>query len=169
MPRRPVHGRFLLEEILNRDTGKVLKRLRGERTIGKVNIPSDFILPNYSGYGLGNVPATILRHFGITDISTPPLSEDIVGSGLKGARKIVILLVDALGYLDLAGQMAGDRRLHGFRKLAEGGRFTPITSIFPSTTAAAVSTFHTGLPPIRHGITGYRMYMPERGFIANMI
>jgi hypothetical protein len=88
---------------------------------------------------------------------------------LEGCKKIVVLLVDALGYLDLAGQMAGDSRLQGFRQLADRGRFTPITSIFPSTTAAAVSTFHTGLPPVQHGITGYRMYMPEHGFIANMI
>ena len=154
---------------MNKATEKILRRLKCQSTVGKMSLPSNSIFPNYSGYGLANVPATILRHFGITDLSTSPLAEDVLGSEFKGSKKVVVLLVDALGYLDLANQMAKDRRLHGFRQLAEGGRFTPITSIFPSTTAAAISTFHTGLPPIQHGITGYRMYMPDRGLIANMI
>ena len=60
-------------------------------------------------------------------------------------------------------------RVPGFQVLAERGRFAPLTSVFPSTTAAALSSFHTGLPPAGHGIAGYRMYMPDRGYVANMI
>ncbi|MGH9003962.1 MAG: alkaline phosphatase family protein, partial [Acidimicrobiia bacterium] len=36
----------------------------------------------------------------------------------------------------------------------EGG---PITTVVPSTTAAALTSIATGVPPARHGIMGYRM------------
>ncbi|MDP6779316.1 MAG: alkaline phosphatase family protein, partial [Candidatus Latescibacteria bacterium] len=82
--------------------------------------------------------------------------------------KLVILLVDALGYLAVEEQMARDPRL-GLSALAEKGIFSPLTSVFPSTTAVALTTLHTGLDPVSHGITGYRMYLPDREIVANMI
>ena len=44
-----------------------------------------------------------------------------------------------------------------------------MTSVFPSTTAVCTSSLHTGLPPVGHAITGYRMFIKERGLIGNMI
>jgi hypothetical protein len=79
-----------------------------------------------------------------------------------------VLLIDALGYLHLKAQMAADRSLV-FHELARKGRLAPITSVFPSTTAVAITSLHTALPPAQHGITGYRMYLPERDLLANMI
>jgi len=154
---------------LHRRIETALKALRSTRSLCGQDLPSDFVMPDYSGRSLANVPATVLRHFGISDVSTPALAPELVGKELQGARKLVILLVDALGFQDLSRQMEEDKQLFGFPQMAERGRFTPITSVFPSTTAAAVSTFHTGVAPAEHGITGYRMYMQEYGFIANMI
>ena len=153
---------------MSRIARQVLKRLLGVRTLAGEVLPEGFVLPAYDGYSLANVPATVLDHFGISGVPTPPLAPEAVGGQLKGARKLVVLLVDALGYLAVAAQMAEDRSL-GLNDLARKGRFVPLTSAFPSTTAVTLSTLHTGLPPVGHGITGYRMYLPERGMVANMI
>jgi len=153
---------------MNRRAQQVLKRLRMARTLAGESLPDNMVLPSYDGYGLANVSPTILSHFGIPAVSTPVLAPEMLGEGLKGVQKVVVLLIDALGYLALQDQMRQDRSL-GFHALARMGQFGPLTSIFPSTTAACLSTLHTGLAPVGHGISGYRMYFPDRGFIANMI
>ena len=40
-----------------------------------------------------------------------------------------------------------------------------MTSVFPSTTASAITTFGTGLAPIEHGVTGWHMFLREIGCI----
>ncbi|QNG20284.1 alkaline phosphatase family protein [Rhodococcus triatomae] len=68
--------------------------------------------------------------------------------------RYVVLLVDGLGWnllhrnLDHAPFLAG----------AEGG---PIRAGFPTTTATSITTLGTGTPAGRHGVTGYRSWVPE--------
>ncbi|MDE2888919.1 MAG: alkaline phosphatase family protein [Gemmatimonadota bacterium] len=147
---------------------RILTRLRRPASVGNVNLPDEFVWPAYDGYSLPNVAPTVLRHFRIGGIRSPWLAEEVVGGELVGAEKLVVTLVDALGYLTLTRAMDSGT-VPGFHALAERGRFVPLTSVFPSTTAAALSSFHTGLPPAGHGVAGYRMYMPDRGYVANMI
>ena len=146
---------------------RVEKRLRARTRLGEIELPSNFVLPSYDGGGLANISPTILKHFGVS-IPTPGLSEEAVGSSLGGSKRVVVILLDACGYLLLKRILDAEPN-HPIRALVKRGRLTPLTSVFPSTTAVALSTLHTGLPPIRHGITGYRMYMPDRGVLANMI
>ena len=153
---------------MTREQEKILARLRGPRVLAGQRIPDEFVLPNTDGYGLANVAATVLTHFGVSSLPTAPLAEEAIGESLEGSGKLVVLLVDALGYLALTEQMAADPGLP-LNALARRGRFTPLTSVFPSTTAVALATLHTGLPPVTHGITGYRMYLPDRRIVANMI
>ncbi|MCL7455405.1 MAG: alkaline phosphatase family protein, partial [Anaerolineae bacterium] len=56
-----------------------------------------------------------------------------------------------------------------FRRLAQAGTLVPLTSIFPSTTAAALVSLRTGWPPARHGWLAYFMYLRELGVAANAI
>lgn len=147
---------------------RILRRLRQPARIGDAALPDEFVWPAYDGYSLANVAPTVLRHFGVGGIRSPGLAEAVVGGELAGAEKLVVTLVDALGYLTLT-QAMDSGTVPGFHALAERGRFVPLTSVFPSTTAAALSSFHTGLPPAGHGVAGYRMYMPDRGYVANMI
>jgi hypothetical protein len=46
---------------------------------------------------------------------------------------------------------------------------SPLTSISPSTTAAALSTFWTGRTPASHGVLGYEVWLKELGILSNMI
>ena len=153
---------------MNPVANDVLKRLRRPGRLGETPWPAEFIWPAYDGYSVANVAPTVLRHFGIGGVSSPGLADEVVGRELAGARKLVITLVDALGYLTLT-DVLNSGPVPGFSTMAERGRIVPITSVFPSTTAVALSSFHTGLPPAGHGVAGYRMYMPDKGYVANMI
>ncbi len=146
---------------------RVERKLRRACRIGDIELPGDFVLPSYDGYGLANVSPTVLKHFG-AKIETPGLADEVVGKHLNGVKKVVVVLLDACGYL-LLKRIVDQEPDHPIRSLLRSGRLTPLTSVFPSTTAVALSTLHTGLPPISHGITGYRMYLPDRGVLANMI
>jgi predicted AlkP superfamily pyrophosphatase or phosphodiesterase len=65
---------------------------------------------------------------------------------------VVVLLVDGLGWNQLQSHSALMPTLSGF----SGGY---ITTIAPSTTATALTSFVTGLSPGEHGLIGYRIDM----------
>jgi hypothetical protein len=112
--------------------------------------------PDYGGGSLVNLVASIVeacggprRHRALKALS---------GEQLAAARNIVLVLVDGLGdnYLVRAG--AGGE-LARRRKAA-------ITSVFPSTTASAITTTYTGCTPLEHGLTGWYTYFAEAGYVA---
>lgn len=70
------------------------------------------------------------------------------------ARVLVFLLVDGLGDRFL--------RRFGAGSLLLEHRRGSLTSVFPSTTASAVTTVLTGLPPLSHGLTGW--FVQDRRF-----
>jgi hypothetical protein len=45
----------------------------------------------------------------------------------------------------------------------------PITSVFPSTTTAALTSLSTGCAPATHGIVGHRQYFPRWGLVADIL
>jgi hypothetical protein len=67
----------------------------------------------------------------------------------------VLLVLDGLGWEQLRARAAIAPTLAG----AAG---TAITSVVPSTTAAALTSLTTGLPPAVHGIVGYRLAVEDR-------
>ena len=74
---------------------------------------------------------------------------------VRGAGQVVLLVLDGLGWEQLAERAALAPVLSGM----QGG---PITSVAPTTTATALSSITTGLPPAQHGVVGYRMRVAER-------
>ena len=68
---------------------------------------------------------------------------------LEGSAGVILVILDGLGDLQLDQRSALAPNLHR-------GRLAPITSVAPSTTAAALSSLTTGVPPGTHGIVGYR-------------
>jgi hypothetical protein len=70
-------------------------------------------------------------------------------------------VIDGLGYDYLAGAGADgalQRRLKA-----------RLTSVFPSTTATAVTTFLTGVGPQQHALTGWNMWLRELGCLATTL
>jgi hypothetical protein len=74
------------------------------------------------------------------------------------ATNVVLLIVDGLGDGFLARRGAGG-------ELARRRRGT-MTSVFPSTTASAITTSYTGYTPLEHGLTGWFTYFGEAGCVA---
>ena len=113
-----------------------------------------FTLPDYHGGGLVNLMSSLATALG-GDSAYAPLSA-LPPHLLADARHVVLLVIDGLGHDFLIGRDSALRRhLH-----------SPLTSVFPSTTASAIPTFLTGLAPQQHGLTGWHMYFREIGAIA---
>ncbi|MGR2751808.1 alkaline phosphatase family protein [Agromyces arachidis] len=74
---------------------------------------------------------------------------------LPAASSAVVVLIDGLGAANLAARSGHARTLAG--RMA---RRDVIRTVFPSTTAAAIASFATGLMPGAHGLMGYRV--PDR-------
>ncbi len=131
-------------------------------------LDGDLTLPYYDGMSLVNIPGTIAELVGAPAFGSPALDRSIT-SALGGPyKKVVFLLVDALGYYLLQDFMAADPDLV-WSNLGRKGVFAPITSICPSTTASALTTLWTGVAPASHGIIGYEMWAKEFGIIINNI
>ena len=69
---------------------------------------------------------------------------------VAGARAVVLLVLDGLGW-DALGAHAD--RMPNLTAMAGG----PVTTVVPSTTAAALTSITTGLPPSVHGVVGFRI------------
>ena len=107
--------------------------------------------PDYSGGGLVNLMASLVQACGGRTLH-PPLHDFAPGS----PRNIVLLVVDGLGDNYLArrgGEIAARRR-------------RAITSVFPSTTASAITTSYTGATPLEHGLTGWFTYFGEAACVG---
>ena len=82
--------------------------------------------------------------------------------GLPAVRSVVVVVVDGLGRAQLAAR-AGHARF-----LAPRPR-EAITSVFPTTTAAALTTLTTGVLPGRHGLVGYRTLDAANDRLVNQL
>lgn len=116
------------------------------------------ILPDYRGGSIVNLMSSIAAALGDGESDYPP-ADVLPAAELAGARRVVLLVVDGLGYEYL---MRREGRLRSHLR----GR---LTSVFPSTTASAIPTFMTGLAPQQHGLTGWNMYFRELGGIASVL
>jgi len=144
---------------------EVEQQLRGRHVPG---LPREFVLPHYDGYSIANVAPTVARILGVEwDGSAPPLPEDVWGAHAEGVRCILLLVLDATGFLQLSHWMGGERSI--FTRAADAGVLLPITSVFPSTTVSALTTLWTGRTPLEHGFLGTRLLLPGLGVLANML
>jgi len=129
----------------------------------------EFVWPAYQGLSLANVPATFFSLLD-RDPSTlaPPLLPEL-WVGLEGqVQRVVLVLLDAVGFLPLCRELRAGR-LPFLQRAIEAGRFAPLTSVFPSTTTAALTSLHTGRPPAGHGLLAYLLYLKEFATLVEMI
>src|SRR3954470_3475498 len=110
--------------------------------------------PAYEGASLVNLMSSIVASRGgapLHRVLDFPLQID-------AARNVVLLIVDGLGDNLLARRGSGG-------ELARRRRGA-ITSVFPSTTASAITTSYTGRTPLEHGVTGWFTLFSQAGCVA---
>jgi predicted AlkP superfamily pyrophosphatase or phosphodiesterase len=128
-------------------------------------MPAGWVRPNYTGRGYANIPATVGALLGAHVGELPPLDEALWRPLAEGVERIVLVLVDGLGWRRLL--RTDPAALERWR--AAGGIAAPLTSVCPSTTAAATTTLWTGAAPAAHGFMGYMQHLPRMGAVCDMI
>jgi predicted AlkP superfamily pyrophosphatase or phosphodiesterase len=108
-------------------------------------------LPDYAGACISNVVPTLLDAPTECPAWLPQTAL---------AEQVVLLVIDGLGWEQLQ-----DRRGLAPTLMSMAGG--PITAVAPSTTATALTSITTGLPPGEHGVVGYRMNVD--GDILNVL
>lgn len=122
------------------------------------------IRPSYGRWGVANVPATVASILGV-DGGRPLLSPEI-DRLTDRTEHVVLLVIDGLGW----------HRLHALRPslprldhLASEAALQPLTSTYPSETAAAMITLYTGLQPVEHGLIGWFTRFESPATIGNSL
>jgi len=117
-----------------------------------LTVPSP-LLPAFGRGSIADVVPALLRHCIETSSADPSKRyalEDWMPEPVRHARQVVLLVLDGLGW----HQLKSHRFLAPTLASGSGGA---ITSVAPSTTAVALTSIATGVPPCRHGVVGYRL------------
>ncbi len=109
------------------------------------------MLPDFDGGCIANVVAALLG--GDEAGSEQPAW---LPDSARHARQVVLLVIDGLGW----EQLRARSQLAPTLSAAEGID-RPITSVAPTTTAAALTSITTGRFPYEHGILGYRLAVDD--------
>src|SRR5690606_10108485 len=117
------------------------------------------IVPDYHGGSIVNLMASLIHALGGEEALYSPL-RGLAPEALAG-RSVVLLVVDGLGM-----EYLRERRPAGALARHLRGR---MTSVFPSTTTTAITTFLTGTAPQHHALTGWFMYFREIATLAAVL
>lgn len=116
------------------------------------------IKPNYQHSSIVNLMSSLNQGLGGPATGYAPLTL-LPPATVANAAHVVLLVVDGLGYNYLL------RRSTLLREYLQGS----MTSVFPSSTAPAITTFLTGVAPQQHAVTGWFMALRELGTVAMIL
>ncbi len=112
--------------------------------MGESNQPT---VPDYGGACIDQVVAAAV---GRGRYAAPTPAPSWLPRPVVGAAQVVLLVLDGLGWAQLKERPG----LAPTMNAMAGG---PITTVAPSTTAAALTSITVGAPPATHGVIGYRL------------
>ena len=114
------------------------------------------LVPNYKKKKNVNLMSSLSQAF--KHKSAYPVLKSLMPKELKESKNVVLFVIDGFGYDFIKKHVPGgffQENLHDV-----------ITTVFPSTTAAAITTFKTGVPPQQHGLTSWIMHFKELGTLG---
>jgi hypothetical protein len=118
----------------------------------------NIIFPDYE-HSILNLINTILKHYNVNTKynSLPKLEKELA----KNYKNIVLIILDGMGE-------------HILKNISPKGYFIQnhadkITSVCPSTTTAAITTYYSGKPPIETGWIAMSQYFKEYGRALEML
>jgi hypothetical protein len=149
-------------------TAALLPTIRSYR-LPELDLPAEMVHPNYGGLSILNTPNSLCHFLDVPPATTlPPLNAEILQAAGSGYERVIVILMDALALHRFQAWLERSPELV-WNRLLDQGVLAPLSSIAPSTTSAALTSYWTALPPRVHGITGYEMWMKEYGVVANTI
>lgn len=122
-----------------------------------------FTVPDYERGSIVNLLATIIRSRG--GRSPHSCLDGLAPADLARADRLAYLIVDGLGVEALERYVAEGR---GKSFLARAP-YRAISTVFPATTAAAITTFSTGASPAEHGILGWHLHLGDLGVVSTIL
>lgn len=122
---------------------------------------SDFVFPDYTGTSLLNLMVSVEQFLGSDPVAPVPPVEFLPADVWTDVNTLVLLILDGLGHEFLTTR-------HSTSRLA-GGLRGCMTSVFPATTASAVTTCYTGLSPAAHAVLAWNLYLKELGVVAKSL
>lgn len=129
--------------------------------VAAARIHDGHLKPIYDSYGFAQIPQTILHT--LTGVGEAGLPADVWGDLPRRWDKTIVLLIDAFGW------QAFQRYADGYpflKRFFDRGVVSPITSQFPSTTTAHITTMYTGQPVGQHGLYEWFTYEPLLGRVV---
>jgi len=116
-------------------------------------------LPNYKNGSIVNLMSSITSACGDKPMYEP--FDSIDSTELSKSKNILLVVIDGLGYEYLMAN-------------GEGSIFSEylhdkLTAVYPSTTAASITSFLTAVAPQQHAITGWFVYLKELGTISAIL
>jgi hypothetical protein len=116
--------------------------------------------PDYLGGSIVNLMASLELGLGGPGTGYPP-ARLLLPDRVARAGRVVLLVLDGLGYDHLSAGAAGSH--------LRAGLLGALDSVFPPTTATAITSFLTGVAPLQHGLTGWYTYFRELGTVATVL
>jgi predicted AlkP superfamily pyrophosphatase or phosphodiesterase len=115
-----------------------------------------FVKPLYDTFGFAQIPQFVRAALGAGDRMSMPF--DMPADLVQANDRVVLFFVDAFGWRFFNRHLD---RSPFLRRMADEGTVFKLTSQFPSTTAAHVTTIHTGMPVGQHGVHEWFYYEPQ--------
>src|SRR5262249_29208410 len=114
------------------------------------------VKPLYADYSFGNIPNTV-EYLLTGNRHGPLLPADCFGGTYPRPQKVVLFFVDSFGW---QFWQQYHRRFRTMQRVVDAGVLTPISALFPCTTAASVSTMNLGVLPAEHALYEWNIYIP---------
>lgn len=141
-----------------------------------VEVPwaDEIVFPYYKGLSIRNLAHTVTRllngRAASARIGSAPLDGRLWEHLQEDVRRVVLFITDGLGWRLLQEIIAeDDATAQIVADLTGDGTLTPITSIAPSTTAAALPCIWTGTGPAGTGMIGTTLFLREFSTLVSML
>jgi len=134
----------------------------------------EVVFPYYAGLSIRNLAHTVVRLIGGPDVNgrlgQSPLDARLWAHLRERVRRVVLFVTDGLGWRLLQTLLAEDSATaQAVADLVGEGTLTPLTSVMPSTTAAALPSLWAGAGPVATGMVGTRLLLREFGVLASLL
>lgn len=143
---------------------QIERQIRAQRLL---DLPApwsaELVFPHYNGLSILNLSHTIGELLGAPLPESRPLAAEVWGGPPpQDINRVVLIISDGLAYRWLTQHSAADPDIAASVSALTAGRGpVPLTSVAPSTTSTALTTFWTGASGAAHGITGFHVYLRE--------